>query len=460
VIPRARALAVAFACALAPVTAHAQTTTFAVDRLVMAGAPGDGVAIWRPDVADQTRVFGQLGLGFSVNPLRVANYVDNLDEVGKVRGNPLTRQIITYFDVGAEILGRLSLQVSFPLIVNQAGNPTLPSSTIASVLPASAALGDLRIEGRVVLFRAASRAFTLALRAVAYAPTGNRFSYGGDNGPGAAFGFATEYDAKLVAVTLDAAYRLRPTVVLNELPVSSELTYGLGIYVPFRKDTIPWVHCTVRSGRGWGRLVGDHMTKMKTMAANVIDRLFIVVYGTANPTDEEWDEYLDLVKRHGVDRTMQLIYTDGGEPSAPQRRVLNELLAGRPVPVAVISPLVRVRGTVTALSWFNRKIRAFPPSAWRDAIAYLDIPGSRADLIEREVAKLRLQVGLPMPASAMNPATPAPRRDRHDTPAPRRDPLDVGRRILAAVRRRLYHERPGGRDETAGPRSRRGRGVR
>ena len=235
------AAAVALTLLVAP-QAGAQPTTFAVDRLDMAGAPGDGIGVWRPDMADKTRFFGQLGLGVAVNPLRVANYVDNLDDVGKVKGNPLTRQVITYFDAGVEILGRVSLQVAFPLIVNQAGNETIapPAGTQqqGQFTATSPAAGDLRVEGRVVVYRSEARAFKLALRAAAYAPTGNKLSYGGDNGPGAAFGFATEYDAKLVAVTLDAAYRLRPSVVLNELPVSSELTYGLGIYVPLRKGTL------------------------------------------------------------------------------------------------------------------------------------------------------------------------------------------------------------------------------
>ncbi len=238
-----RAPAAALALTLVTVAspeARAQTTTFAVDRLDMAGAPGDGIGVWRPDVADKTRFFGQLGLGLAVNPLRVANYIDNLNYVDKVAGNPLTRQVITYFDAGFEILGRVSLQVAFPLIVNQAGNETLAAagSQQGTFVATSPAAGDLRIEGRVVLFRSESRAFKLALRAAAYAPTGNKLSYGGDNGPGALFGLATEYDAKLVAVTLDAAYRLRPTVVLNELPVSNELTYGLGIYVPLAKGTV------------------------------------------------------------------------------------------------------------------------------------------------------------------------------------------------------------------------------
>jgi hypothetical protein len=156
----------------------------------------------------------------------------------------------------------------------------------------------------------------------------------------------------------------------------------------------PEVHAEPVSSAG-DRALRTMQGTMKNVAIKVIDRLFLVAYGTAGPTDDEWDAYLDMVKRHGIERTMQIIYTDGGEPSAPQRRALNELLGGYPVAVAVVSSSVRVRGTVTALSWFNRKIRAFPPSGLRDAIAYLEIPASRVELIERELLKLRLEVRQP-----------------------------------------------------------------
>lgn len=139
---------------------------------------------------------------------------------------------------------------------------------------------------------------------------------------------------------------------------------------------------------------------MKNMAITVIDRLFIVVYGAENPTDEEWRDYLDLVERHGIDRTMQLIATDGGGPTAAQRRVLNDILAGRAVPVAVVSESARVRMIVTGLSWFNRRIKAFPETGLRDAIAYLEIPASRTDLIMRAMAKLRHELGQGERASA------------------------------------------------------------
>ncbi len=127
---------------------------------------------------------------------------------------------------------------------------------------------------------------------------------------------------------------------------------------------------------------------MKNIAIKVIDRLFIVVYA-ANPTDEEWSDYMKLVERHGIDRTMQLIFTDTATPSSAQRKDLDDRLAGRNVPVAVVSGSAAVRGAVTAMSWFNRRIRAFPPSALREAIAHLEIPATRISLIERELGKLR-----------------------------------------------------------------------
>src|SRR5580698_213488 len=86
---------------LASSPAQAQTQTFAVDRLPMAGAPGDGIAVWRPDMSDQTRFYGQLGLGLSVDPLRTDNYVHNEDlaqNIQKTTGNILPLQLITYFD--------------------------------------------------------------------------------------------------------------------------------------------------------------------------------------------------------------------------------------------------------------------------------------------------------------------------------------------------------------------------
>jgi len=134
---------------------------------------------------------------------------------------------------------------------------------------------------------------------------------------------------------------------------------------------------------------------MKTMATTVIDRLVIVALGTTDPSDEEWKEYLKLIERQGIERTQHLIVTEGGEPAFGQRRQLNALVAGRKVPVAVVSASPWVRATVAVLSWFNRRIKPFPASRLRDAIAYLEIPSTRIDLITRKLDELRRELRAP-----------------------------------------------------------------
>jgi hypothetical protein len=131
---------------------------------------------------------------------------------------------------------------------------------------------------------------------------------------------------------------------------------------------------------------------VRNLAVTVIDRLVLVVHGAEDPTPVEWDAYLELVAHHGIEKTMQLTYTAGGEPTSAQRRRLSVLLDGRAVPVAVVSPSVRVRGTVTALSWLNRKTRAFSPSELPEALAYLEIPPTRGGLIAAELHKLQTEL--------------------------------------------------------------------
>ena len=130
----------------------------------------------------------------------------------------------------------------------------------------------------------------------------------------------------------------------------------------------------------------------RSLSSTVIDRLVIVAYGSKPPSDQEWLEYLHLVERQGVTETRHLVSTEGGEPTAAQRGQLTALLAGREVPVAVLSDSTRVRGSVTLLSLLNRRIRAFRLSQLRDAIDYLEIPASRAEVIERTLRRLRREI--------------------------------------------------------------------
>jgi len=144
----------------------------------------------------------------------------------------------------------------------------------------------------------------------------------------------------------------------------------------------------------------------KNMAVKVMDRLFIVAYGPGDPTDEEWIRYLRLIKQSGVDRMLQLVYMEGGAPTPAQRRLQSRIVGGRPVPTAVLSSSLGVRAIVTAMSLLNKRLRAFPqtPQGLREAVAYLEVPETRYDVIE---PTLRLLV-----AEIHAGRSPLPRRTR------------------------------------------------
>src|SRR5262245_33932991 len=93
---RLPALLALMAVLAVPAVASAQQPMFYLDRLRMAGAPDDGIGVWRPHLGERTRLYGQLGLGFSLNPYRVESYVDTIDQapiVAEDSGHPVDTQL-------------------------------------------------------------------------------------------------------------------------------------------------------------------------------------------------------------------------------------------------------------------------------------------------------------------------------------------------------------------------------
>jgi hypothetical protein len=127
------------------------------------------------------------------------------------------------------------------------------------------------------------------------------------------------------------------------------------------------------------------------------ENVILVAHGRNDPTNAEWAAYLALVARLGVEGTKRITWTPWGWPTRAQRRALEQLVAGRSVPMAVVSPSVWVRITVTVLSWFVPRLRAFPPGRLLDALLFLEVPRSRKDRIARELRKLRVLAGEDVP---------------------------------------------------------------
>jgi hypothetical protein len=114
-------------------------------------------------------------------------------------------------------------------------------------------------------------------------------------------------------------------------------------------------------------------THVRNMVYAIRDDLFVVVHRARPPTDAEWTDYLDSWKPLDMSAMRTLVFTDGGGPNPAQRKAANAALAGKSSLTAVVSSSALVRGIVTALGWFNPKIKAFGPEDAEHAFAYLGI---------------------------------------------------------------------------------------
>jgi outer membrane protein OmpA-like peptidoglycan-associated protein len=243
---RVAAASVVAAALLAPSAARAQQRTFYLDRLFIGGAPDDYIGMWRPEMGEKTRFYGQLGLGFGYEPFRIENELSSSFDQNLVSqhfGQPVKTQLMLYADVGVEIWNRFAFQVELPAAIFESGNqtndPNAPQAMTAASAPNVAALGDLRIDARAVIWRTADRAFRLGAEAGILLPTGNASSYGGDGSVGGTLGIGLEYDLKhKVIFTGDLGFQFRPLSAVNSFAVQHEFRYALGALVPLRDGDI------------------------------------------------------------------------------------------------------------------------------------------------------------------------------------------------------------------------------
>ncbi|HVY46269.1 MAG TPA: cell envelope biogenesis protein OmpA, partial [Minicystis sp.] len=232
------ALALGAACGAASADARAQARTFYLDRLPVAGAPDDGIALWRPEMGERTRFFGQLGIGLSVEPFRVEDEIRAAGRRATVErdlGQPVDLQVIEYADVGVEIRHRVALEAMLPVTVFERGSPTNEAGVAPTAVDLRpAAPMDLRLGARALVYENASRSVALGVDGAVWLPTGDAYSYGGDGSPSGSIGAALEVDLRRAFVVLDTSVHFRPAGAVNDFRVGDEWCYGLGAFVPLR----------------------------------------------------------------------------------------------------------------------------------------------------------------------------------------------------------------------------------
>jgi OmpA-OmpF porin, OOP family len=158
---------------------------FYLDRVQIGGAPDDGLVTRRPYVHPETRVYGSLTLGYVLNALR-ASTVAATPRVEEKIENLIQQQLMGYFSGGVEIAGRVSLGLTVPVAFAQSGGQVpIPGSRppAPSLFPidTGAALYDVALEGRVLVYNDEQSKFRIGLGGSIFVPSGNFSRGGGDN---------------------------------------------------------------------------------------------------------------------------------------------------------------------------------------------------------------------------------------------------------------------------------------
>ncbi len=167
--------------------ADAQQQTFHIDRLEVPGSPDDGLVLFRPVTQEKTIVYAQLALGLAFDPLRTDNITNETSAKQASPTDILTSQVSTYVSAGFELFNRLTLGATFPVAWVQTGNqPTYPdqvfggNGAITSFSTTGPAVGDTRLDARVVVWRRSDASQAFGLQLSAFIPTGTLSNFGGD----------------------------------------------------------------------------------------------------------------------------------------------------------------------------------------------------------------------------------------------------------------------------------------
>jgi hypothetical protein len=112
---------------------------------------------------------------------------------------------------------------------------------------------------------------------------------------------------------------------------------------------------------------------------------------TTNPTDAEWDAWMaaaDALKKAYSDFRL-LVFTDGGCPNKRQLDRLTSTRKGMPR-AAIVASSAALRFAASLVTFFNPKIRCFPPTQLERALVHIGLPGNvAATTVEFAVGSLR-----------------------------------------------------------------------
>jgi hypothetical protein len=127
--------------------------------------------------------------------------------------------------------------------------------------------------------------------------------------------------------------------------------------------------------------------------AKMVGSLYLAIHTKTPPSDKEWDDFL-LQMPPPPHYVRALVFTDGGAPSAAQRKRLSESTAGRDIQTAVLSHALLPRFVNASISLFIKSMRSFNPEEFPQAIEYLKITKEDQHLLMPVIAAAQKELGV------------------------------------------------------------------
>jgi hypothetical protein len=140
-------------------------------------------------------------------------------------------------------------------------------------------------------------------------------------------------------------------------------------------------------------------TRPITLAFGLVEGIAVMVHGEQQPTDPEWDSYLEYAKSiYPQDVRGQLVLSYGGAPSSRQRTAAalfgKKAYAGQPVPPsAILTNSLFVRAVVTVYRWtLSTSYKAFAVDDFAGAGEYLGLSPEQLENVKAYLFKLLSEI--------------------------------------------------------------------
>ncbi|HSC85681.1 MAG TPA: OmpA family protein [Polyangiaceae bacterium] len=232
--------------------------------------------VFRPRMGQETRFYGNMGLGFALNPLR-KDAVTLDPAVKRDMEDPVQGQILLYPSVGIEILGRVGFNLMMPFVPGQwtGADPVSAGVGTGGMTGTHGAVGDARIDSRVVIWESSDKKTSIGGVAGFTIPTGTETAFGGDRGATALLFGSVEHDFGDFFLTGHIGPHFKPNGSIGgpegSLYIGNELRWALGGFLPLRDDKVRlgvelWGSTGMESVSGQNTFFNGQNTTLEWMA--------------------------------------------------------------------------------------------------------------------------------------------------------------------------------------------------